>query len=167
MTIATRRTLLVPYTEELMGDFIRLNCCPINRAEMNGPHKPKSAMTLFENVLRMSQQTPMSAMAVLDISNREFIGHVFVAQEESDYELGFIFDKSVWGKGIATEVLSAYLPIAIYRMDLQRIIATVNTHHTPSKKLLERLGFSVTSEKADEYGPYYFMEKDCHELEAA
>lgn len=38
MTIATSRTLLVPYTEQLEHDFIKLNCCPINRAEMNGLH---------------------------------------------------------------------------------------------------------------------------------
>ncbi|WP_117233552.1 GNAT family N-acetyltransferase [Vibrio maerlii] len=167
MTIVTNRTLLVPYTEEHMGDFIRLNCCPINRAEMNGPHKPKSAMGLFENVLKVSHQTPTSAMAVLDLSTREYIGHVFISREDNDFELGFIFDKSVWGQGIATEVLSAYLPKAIYRMDLTHIIATVNTHHTPSKKLLERLGFDVTAQKEDEYGPYFYMEKQCHELEAA
>ncbi|MEL0611443.1 GNAT family N-acetyltransferase, partial [Vibrio echinoideorum] len=43
MTIATSRTLVVPYPEQLEHDFIKLNCSHINRAEMNGPHSITSA----------------------------------------------------------------------------------------------------------------------------
>lgn len=54
MTIATSRTLLVPYTEQLELDFIKLNCCPINRAEMNGPHSVASAKYLFKKYCKIT-----------------------------------------------------------------------------------------------------------------
>lgn len=160
MTIVTSRTIMVPYTEEFKGDFIRLNCCPINRVEMNGPHTSKSALNLFDQVLKSTQVAPTSAMAVLDLSSREYIGHVFVTQDESEFELGFIFDKSVWGNGIATEVLLSYVPKVIARQNISHLTATVNTHHLASQKLLDKLGFVVTAEEQDEFGPYFCLEKN-------
>ena len=93
MTIVTRRSLLVPYNESLQSEFLMLNCCAINRAEMNGAHTVASAKKLFNKVMT---DRNVYAMAVLDSATRDYIGHVFISDLDNDPELGFIFDKNYW-----------------------------------------------------------------------
>lgn len=111
MTIATRRTLLIPYTEAFESDFLVLNYCAKNRALMNGPTTVAAAKQLFQRVLHDSS---LYAMAVLDNYNREYMGHVFIEFEsEGRAELGFLFDKAYWGQGFASEALNAFSPICV------------------------------------------------------
>ncbi|MGC9460314.1 GNAT family N-acetyltransferase [Vibrio genomosp. F10] len=155
MTIVTRRLMLLPYSDSLQSEFLMLNCCVKNRAEMNGPHTVASARALFDRVLNDSS---MYCMAVLDNYNREYIGHIFISQLESEPELGFIIDKAYWGKGLASEALKAFIPKAYRELSLQKVVATANTHHIASIKLLEKLGFQKVGENQDFHGPYYEYE---------
>ncbi|WP_428772166.1 GNAT family N-acetyltransferase [Vibrio sp.] len=155
MTIVTRRTLLRPYDESLLSDFMLLNICAKNRAEMNGPHSVASAKQLFSKVLHDEQ---LHCMAVLDNNSREYMGHVFIADLDSTPELGFIFDKTFWGQGYGSEALCAFFPKAVRELGLSRVTATANRHHVASIAILQKLGFELVSEKRDIYGPYLEFE---------
>ncbi len=152
MTIATRRLLLIPYNESLQSDFLMLHCCAKNRAEMNGPHTVASAKQLFHQVMH---DPTLYALAVLDQTSREYIGHVFVCHLDKKPELGFIFDKYYWNKVIGSEALKAFFPKALYECQLETITATVNTQHIASIKILQKLGFQLSGERSDGYGPFY------------
>ena len=152
MTIATARTLIVPYTEQLELDFIKLNCCPVNRAEMNGPHTISSAKRLFQHIL--SDQEGF-ARAILNNQTREYMGHIFISHSEGRDELGFILDKRFWNQGIASEVAKPFFNMARFEADLNEVVATVNVTHNPSIKLLDKLGFEFAGTKQDEFGPYH------------
>ncbi|MEF1291534.1 GNAT family N-acetyltransferase [Vibrio sp. M260118] len=164
MTIVTRRSLLVPYNESLQSEFLMLNCCAINRAQMNGAHTVASAKKLFEKVL---SDRNIYAMAVLDSHSREFIGHVFISDLDSQPELGYIFDKNYWGRGIASEVMQAFFPKAVRDLNLTKVIATANVGHEPSVRILEKLGFTLTAHKRDTFGPYdeYLFTSDVAEAQ--
>jgi len=164
MTIVTRRSLLVPYNESLQSEFLMLNCCAINRAQMNGAHTVASAKKLFEKVL---SDRNIYAMAVLDSHSREFIGHVFISDLDSQPELGYIFDKNYWGRGIASEVMQAFFPKAVRDLNLTKVIATANVGHEPSVRILEKLGFTLTAHKQDTFGPYdeYLFTSDVAEAQ--
>ncbi len=151
MTIVTRRSLLVPYNESLQSDFLLLNCCAKNRAQMNGPHTVSSAKQLFA---RMIHDDTIYARAVLDSRTREYMGHVFISDLDGAPELGYIFDKLYWGQGIGSEVLTAFFNRAVRDLDLSYVIATVNSAHTPSIKILQKLGFKLVAHKRDTFGPY-------------
>jgi len=152
MAIVTNRTLIVPYSESFQSEFLLLNCCSVNRAEMNGPHTLKSAKALFADVLT----NPNShCMAVLDNSTREYMGHICVSNLDSNPELIFIFDSAFWGKGIATEALSAFFPRFCEEMNLSSVTASVNIDHHASISILNKLGFERTGQKSDQFGPYY------------
>ncbi|MDN3613615.1 MAG: GNAT family N-acetyltransferase [Vibrio gallaecicus] len=155
MTIATSRALLVPYTEHLEHDFILLNCCPINRLEMNGPHTLASAKRVFENLITDNQSF---TRAIIDNKTREYIGHLFVTQSEGKHELGYIINKEYWNEGLATEVLRPFFTMACFELDLSEVFATVNIDHVPSIKLLEKLGFVQQEAKQDQFGPYYLYQ---------
>lgn len=151
MTIVTRRSLIVPYNDALQSEFLMLHCCAINRAQMNGAHTVSSAKKLFEKVL--SDQN-MLAMAVLDSQSRDYIGHVFISDLDTQPELGYIFDKDYWGRGIASEVLQAFFPKAVRDYNLEKVSATANDGHEPSVRLLDKLGFKHSARKRDTFGPY-------------
>lgn len=152
MTIVTRRSLLVPYNESLQSEFLILNCCAVNREQMNGPHTVSSAKQLFAKVMTDSS---IYARAVLDSQTREYMGHLFISDLDSEPELGYIFDKAFWGKGIASEALQAFLPKAVRDLRLERVIATSNIDHDASIKILKKLGFELQGQKSDTFGPYY------------
>lgn len=151
MTIVTRRSLLVPYNDSLQSEFLMLNCCAINRAQMNGAHTVSSAKKQFEKVLN---DRNMFAMAVLDSHSREYMGHVFISDLDTLPELGYIFDKDYWGRGIASEVLQAFFSKAVRDLNLERVIATANVDHQPSIRILQKLGFELNAHKQDTFGPY-------------
>ncbi|RJX67540.1 N-acetyltransferase [Vibrio sinensis] len=151
MTIVTRRLLLVPYNYSLQSEFLMLNCCVKNRAEMNGPHTVSSAKQLFQHVL---SDESLHARAVLDSYNREYIGHLFISDLYGEPELGFIFDKAYWGKGIALEALSAFVPKAMRERKLTSIKSAVNRHHIAASRVLEKMGFEFVCEKHDALGSY-------------
>ncbi|MEL7291760.1 MAG: GNAT family N-acetyltransferase [Pseudomonadota bacterium] len=151
MTIVTRRSLLVPYNESLQSEFLLLNCCAINRAQMNGAQTVSSAKQLFDKALN---DRNTYAMAVLDSHSREYMGHVFICDLDSEPELGFIFDKDYWGRGLASEVLLAFFPKAVRDLNLTRVRATANIDHQPSIRILSKLGFHLCALKQDTFGPY-------------
>ena len=152
MTIVTRRSLLVPYNESLQSEFLVLNCCAINRAQMNGPHTVSSAKQLFSKVMTDST---IYARAVLDSQTRDYMGHMFISDLDSEPELGYIFDKAFWGRGIASEALQAFFPKAIRDLQLDHVVATANIDHEPSISILKKLGFKLQGTKSDTFGPYY------------
>ncbi|MGF1753328.1 GNAT family N-acetyltransferase [Vibrio makurazakiensis] len=155
MTIATSRALLVPYTESLEHDFIVLNCCSTNRAEMNGSHSIKSAKHQFKELLEGELHF---SRAVLDSRTREYIGHLSILLVDGQYELTYLIDKAHWGKGIASEVLRPFFSLACFELGINEVIATVNAHHDASIKLLKKLGFVYQATKKDTFGPYYLYQ---------
>jgi len=56
-------------------------------------------------------------------------------------ELGFTFDRSQQGRGLATEAATALLRFAFETLGLHRIKATVDCRNVPAIRLLERLRF--------------------------
>ncbi|EGQ7981563.1 N-acetyltransferase [Vibrio vulnificus] len=138
MTIVTRRTLLLPYNESLKLEFVMLNCCAKNRAQLNGPYTVANAKLLFDKVLN---DKTIHARAVLDNYNREYMGHVYIAHLDSQPELEFMFDKSYWGKGIASETLKAFVPKAMHELELESLTAHIKPQNIAAIKVLTKLGF--------------------------
>ncbi|WPC73361.1 GNAT family N-acetyltransferase [Vibrio porteresiae] len=156
MTIVTRRTLLIPYTEALESEFLMLNCCAKNRAQMNGPKTVASARKLFQRVIG---DPDIHAMAVLDNYNREYMGHVYVETGlHNQAELAYIFDKAYWGQGLASEALKAYFPHICQQLNLTHVKATANIGHEASIAILRKLGFTMAGIDEDDFGPFYCFE---------
>ncbi|GLT17320.1 N-acetyltransferase [Vibrio zhanjiangensis] len=143
MIIATRRTLLMPYNESLQSEFLMLNYCTKNRMLMDGSYTVSSAKRLFQRILH---DPSIYSLAVLDNQSRDYIGHVFIYNLDERPTLGFLFDKAYWGRGIASEVLSAFLPQALHHLHLYQVIASVDSHHIASIRVLEKIGFEQQSD---------------------
>ncbi|MDO4188901.1 MAG: GNAT family N-acetyltransferase [Lachnospiraceae bacterium] len=71
---------------------------------------------------------------------------IFDRDNQDTTELGFMFEKASWGKGIAKEVLMAIIGYAKEEHGIERLYAHVVSENVNSKKLLEKLGFKYVSE---------------------
>jgi RimJ/RimL family protein N-acetyltransferase len=56
-------------------------------------------------------------------------------------ELGFWLGEGMWGRGVMTEAVSAFVPWAFERFSLTRIYAHVFEHNVASARVLEKAGF--------------------------
>ncbi len=88
------------------------------------------------------------------------MGHVFICNLSTEPELGYIFDKAYWGQGFAKEALKAYFPKAVKDLKLNKVVATSNTHHQASIRLLKALAFEQVGESSDSFGPFYKFQFD-------
>lgn len=59
-------------------------------------------------------------------------------------EFGFILAPECWGRGLASEALSAFLAHAFARPEVERLRADVDPRNIPSLNLLEKHGFVRT-----------------------
>lgn len=85
---------------------------------------------------------------VTDKSTGTIIGRagLFNRDCQDEIELGFVFDKSYWGKGYAMEVLTAIISYAKSELSVTSMCANVHNDNIRSKKLLEKLSFKYDRE---------------------
>jgi len=62
--------------------------------------------------------------------------------ERISAELGFWLGETVWGRGVMTDAVSAFVPWAFERFKLQRIYAHVFERNPASARVLEKAGFA-------------------------
>ena len=62
--------------------------------------------------------------------------------ERVSAELGFWLGEEAWGRGVMTEAVSAFVPWAFERFNLQRIFAHVFEYNHASARVLEKSGFT-------------------------
>lgn len=84
---------------------------------------------------------------VIELSGR-VVGYVGIWKPP---EFGFILNPDVWGQGIGTEAVTAYLDHAFPHFDIAEITADVDPRNTASLRLLEKLGFRVTGRAANTF----------------
>ena len=96
-----------------------------------------------------SQNYSARGYGMLKLSLREspgsFIGCIGLVHPNKQVlpELKYALIPEVWGRGYATEAVSALLEYARSMLSLGRMIATVHPHNQPSQRVLEKCGFVV------------------------
>ena len=77
----------------------------------------------------------------LNNESGKMIGNVYFAKQEFDtYEIGYVFNKTYWGKGYAREAAAAVIKNAFLHEGAHRVTANCNPENAPSWQLLERIG---------------------------
>jgi [ribosomal protein S5]-alanine N-acetyltransferase len=81
------------------------------------------------------------------------------SEKMPEFEFGYLFARDCWGKGYATEAASACMRFAFEELKLSRVVARVVPEHTPSRRVLEKLGFEFEGlrlfEGAEEPDAFY------------
>ncbi len=85
---------------------------------------------------------------VFDKTTGELIGRCGLSDREGfdTTELGFIFAKKCWGKGIAYEVCLKIIEYAKENLGMQSLLSFTRKENIRAKKFLEKLGFVFVTE---------------------
>ncbi|GAA4830616.1 hypothetical protein GCM10023310_04640 [Paenibacillus vulneris] len=77
----------------------------------------------------------------------EFIGDVMIPEIAEGYlgEIGYRFMREHWGCGFAYEAVSAVIEHCKSTLNLKRLFATIDNKNMKSKKLIEKLGFTLVA----------------------
>ena len=86
---------------------------------------------------------PCGPRLMFDRHSGELLGSTGLAFESRNRAAtGYVISRSHWGMGYASEALSAMVLLA-RRHGLERLYALTHAQHTPSRKVLERAGFTL------------------------
>jgi RimJ/RimL family protein N-acetyltransferase len=112
---------------------------------------PKRDMTPYaraeralNNYNRLWEQHKIGGWVVKDKINNQLIGscEIEYLDETDEYELGYCYAKTYWGKGIASEAARAVVRYGFETAGLERIIAVVVPENKASWRALEHIGFA-------------------------
>jgi RimJ/RimL family protein N-acetyltransferase len=65
-----------------------------------------------------------------------------VLQETGEIELGYRFGRAHWGRGLATEIATAWLAHALGPLALDRVIGFADVRNAASIRVLEKIGMT-------------------------
>ena len=150
-TLETERLILREFTkQDLDAHAATLGDEEVMRFIGGKPMNREDAWRRLLSSVGMWSLIGMGAWAVELKSDRRMVGHVGFFQFEraldpqilGEPEMGWIFDRSVHGQGIAFEACSAALDWADRELAPQSYPAIIDLENKPSMKLAERLGFT-------------------------
>ena len=80
----------------------------------------------------------------------EFCGQCGLVSQEvegsKEIEVGYLFVRRFWGRGMATEAARASRDFGFGRLGLGRLVSLKNPQNTPSRKVAERIGMRLEKE---------------------
>jgi len=148
--LETARLILRPFRKDDLDDFASTMADP--EIVRHLAIEPLSREDSLRRIFLAAGQWPIIGMGMWAVerkSDGRMVGHLGFFDMERDMEpslvgqpeMGWIFDRSVHGQGIAAEACQAALGWAEQEFGSVEIPAIINTDNFPSMKLAEKLGF--------------------------
>lgn len=99
---------------------------------------------------------------VFDKKTNELIGRCGLSDREGfdTTEIGFIFARKCWGKGVAFNICTEIVNYAKEYLCMDKLISFTRRENMRATKLLERLGFTFLCEELINLVPYLKYEKE-------
>jgi ribosomal-protein-alanine N-acetyltransferase len=113
-----------------------------------GTGKPYKTLAEAEKFLRWAvayqRENGFCRWAVVEKASGKIVGSCGFAYPHAtpEVELGYLFDRAVWGKGFATEAARAALDHGFGKLGFREIIAITDLENTASQRVLEKIGFA-------------------------
>ncbi|HEL2057867.1 TPA: GNAT family N-acetyltransferase [Streptococcus suis] len=70
-----------------------------------------------------------------------------LSEQDKFLSIGFILNKAYWGQGLASEALQAVLDLLLLDLDFEVVKAGHVRENEASKRLLEKMGFHLVTQK--------------------
>ncbi len=150
MHLETERLWLVDLTLDLMrrrvteDDFEASVDTPQGAQRVRFPPAwPGGLLPMFPELVRTSRTLPWNAVLVRR-ADRVAVGAMGVKgtpDAAGDWEVGYGLNPDVWNQGLATEALSALLPLLRAQPGVRRITAETAVTNPASARVLTKCGF--------------------------
>ena len=87
-----------------------------------------------------------TALTKTIVADGQVAGHIASFLRDGEREIGYWIDRALWGRGIASEALSAFL-----RLEQTRpLCAGVAPHNIASMRVLQKCGFTLSKTSVDQ-----------------
>lgn len=89
--------------------------------------------------------------------DNRYVGHASIRPRPdylTEWEIGYIFRRSEWGNGFATETAKALVKFGFEHLGLDEVFATVDDEHTRSINVLHKAGLKFARYDFDDRGRY-------------
>jgi RimJ/RimL family protein N-acetyltransferase len=150
--LSTERTRLRQFTP---GDMAGVRALMTDAEVMRftGYREPQSEEFIRAQLAKWcaAADAPLGVWCVEERESHAFLGWGMLRPTtEDEPELGFMFLKSRWNDGYATEVAAALLDHAFSTLSLERVTASVSAQHAASIRVLGKIGMNAVSTADDE-----------------
>ena len=142
--LTTERLGFRLFEDSDFADLQKLDMDPEVRA-----HFPDGIMTPQQIRERIAKsrtgfdENGYSDFAAIDLATGSFTGRAgFGTIEDGEVEVGYVFLKEYWGRGLAQESLRALLAWAKQNLDVPRIVAYAPRAHSASFNVMKKSGMS-------------------------
>ena len=146
----TPRLYLRQFTLEDAALLLQLNSDPEVLKYLHEPilQNEAHAKKILTKVIFPQYENRLGRWAVFVKENNEFIGWCGLKyrSEPDEYDLGYRFIKTAWGKGYATEAASYTLRYGFETLRLEVITGRAHIENKASLKVLEKTGMKYASE---------------------
>lgn len=158
LILQTKRLLLRPLTDEDLDLAIALCTSPDVMRYAGGVLTEEKVIQEMANFVKRCAGGCIGIWCVTEIATGEKLGDAIllplpineddtnwglvVGDElpEAEIEVGYLFKKSAWGKGYATEACSRLLKFAFEETPLQEIVAVTDPGNAASQHVLKKCG---------------------------
>ena len=135
--IETSRLILRRYMESDLQDLFEYLSDP--EVLQYEPYRPMEMAQVKDNLSWRISTCEMIAVELK--SNQKMIGNVYLGKRDFQaLEIGYVFNRTYWGKGYAKESCEALMEQA-FTDGIHRIFSECDPENNNSWKLLETLGF--------------------------
>jgi len=146
MKLETERLFLRLLQTEDIPILARLWSDPDVTHYIGGPHDYDE---VYEELCKDDEVKPpplLDLWVLVEKSTNRIIGHCGIIDKEIDdtteYDLNYILDKPVWGKGYATEIAVAIRDYSLEYLRLNRVIALIDPENRASINVALKIGMA-------------------------
>ena len=144
MQLETRRLLIREFVPEDTARIHEYASDPLVVQYMTwGPNTLEDTRSYVELTREMQQEQPRQGYEFAVVLKEE---HVLVGgcglhiSNPGQGEIGYCYNRSFWGRGLASEAADALLAFGFKELELHRIYATCRPENTGSAKVMQKLG---------------------------
>ncbi|GAB3247258.1 GNAT family N-acetyltransferase [Arthrobacter pigmenti] len=145
LPLRTERLVLRPYQlNDVDATFAYYSHASVSRFLLSEPFTWEDACQAVEKRSQLVHPVmPGETLALVVEHDGQLVGDVMLellAEQASIGEIGWVFNPSHGGRGLATEAVRALVGVAFERFGLHRVKAQLDARNTDSARLCERLG---------------------------
>jgi ribosomal-protein-alanine N-acetyltransferase len=144
MRIETDRLLLRDLREDDLDALAALWTDPDVTRYMGGPRDPARIHDMLAEDLPADPPDPFALWPVIEKATGRIVGHCGLLEKEVDgrdeVELTYVFARSAWGQGYATEIAAALRDYAFGRLGLARIVSIIDPENAASQRVAVKVG---------------------------
>ena len=151
--IETARLLLRQWREDDLDTYARICSDPeVMRYMGGGPLTRAETERRVEKIVRSWEERGFGLWAVEYKETGTFIGRIGLlyhedwSEDEHKTEVGWLLDRSCWGRGLATEGARASVRYGFEELGLERIISIIRPENAASRRVAEKAGLALQGE---------------------